>query len=744
VPRIIDDFSSLSGWQILSGNWSVSQGICRQSDSSNSWKEMVRTGSWTTNGDIRLKFKEVQRNAPLSAIGINFRRENSDSFYHIDLSTEDTPSGRIKYIRLFKFSNGEWTLIQKTTLNWEPLNPNDPWINLKVSLRCNNVSVFVDDYVVSIQAPKDDIPYGYGRLLTNPPLSGEVSICSLGGVHEIDEFRLINEFEYGERDILDCIQQAMELFPVDENRVYLSGFSMGGVGAYVLGLHNPGLFAAVAPSDGASDLVYDYDFIQAHYPVKPGFPYADINDGRVCETWRLIAGREDQPDLPLDTPLIKDNSARYVLENAINLPMRIIHGTPDSIFPNNYKDLIVLWWRWKSDNSGWEQVQAPAPYSPATSTYANGKDIYNILTSWSLSGPYYGEYVTNPYLGHGFQEPYNVTAEFFKSKVRNRFPRELAYKTYDDEESTTYWMKIKKYPAASDQAGAARVKLVEDQNQVILNVRNVGETTLDLLQAGIKIEAGKSCSIQLNNQTGPHAIPVEDKYGKTTLRLVYTWPPASYLTVKLDGSTLQEGKDFSRNGAALVFPTLDTSSPHILAIEASSAIPPNLLKNSGFEEAGADERKPSGWKPIPENNGALYERYAISSHSGAYSARIKNPVFSPPGNYSSWESEPLDQGIVGGKKYYIYAFTRTRLLKGASVGVTILWYNASGQLIGENPVAQEIKDDFTRAEWKSIFVEASAPTGAVSAKVSLRVLGSSGKKISGSAWFDDVVLLPAE
>ncbi len=734
IPRIIDDFSTLAGWSQVSGSWSVSDGVCTQGDASASWKEMVRNDSWTTNGDIRVRFKEAKHTSPVSAAGVNFRRAGDGDFYHLDISSEDTSSGAKKYVRVYRVSGGAWTLVQKSELNTGNLASDSPWTTVKISMRAGNVQLYINDYIVNIQIPKYDTAYGSGRFLPDPPTEGSVSICSYGGVHEFDEFRLTNDLEYGERDILDCINQAMEMFSVDENRVYLSGFSMGGVGAYVLGIHNPGLFAAVAPEAGASDLVHDYAYLYEHYPYRPGAPYADVNDGRICESWRMLSGREDQPGLAqLDTPLMRDNSARYVMENLANLPIRIVHGATDSIFPNDYKNLVVLWWKWKEDNSGFTQVQAPAPYSPATSTYANGKDLYNLLKGWSATGPYYSEYSTNAYSGHGFLESYYTTVAFFRKFTRARFPREVAYKTYDDAESAAYWLRFKRDAAAGAEAGVARAKVAEDLSGLNLGARNLSEVTLDLMQAGLAVEKGKTLTVQLSNATGPHVMPVNDVRGKTTLRLVHAWPAASHLTVKLDGAILAEGVGYNREGAALVFKDLATTTTRTLTIEVSASAPAGLLANAGFEEGEAGAY-PTGW--LPGNGGALYGAYDQASHSGNRSARIKSN-----GNGGSWESGPVS--VEAGKSYNLYAFARTRLLKGASLQMSIEWLDSSGNAVGQSASpSSAINNDFARLEWDPLALKATAPAGAASAKVSLRLVNGSGGNLAGSAWFDDVVLLP--
>jgi hypothetical protein len=50
----------------------------------------------------------------------------------------------------------------------------------------------------------------------------------------------------GERDVLDVLNDVKRRFPIDEDRVYLTGLSMGGGGALWLGLSRPDLWAAIA------------------------------------------------------------------------------------------------------------------------------------------------------------------------------------------------------------------------------------------------------------------------------------------------------------------------------------------------------------------------------------------------------------------------------------------------------------------------------------------------------------------
>ena len=736
-PDIIDGLSSLSGWMPVGGNWTAASGVFRQSDASSSWKELVRNDSFGQDYAVRVRLREVSRTGPVSARGVNLRRDpvTGDS-YHVDLYTEGTN----KYVRLFRYSGGAWTLIDQTALDWKPLTIWDSWINLKVTSYSGYIRVFVNDKPVDMSVPGDAAPYGTGRLLPEPPVSGEVSLCSLGGVHEFDELRVQNDFAYGETDVVNCINQAMEKLNIDEDRIYVSGLSMGGIGAYILGVHAPGLVAAVSPNAGASDLVHDYQFLKEHFPPYPGPPYADINDAYVGDYWRLIAGTEHDPDHPMDTPLLKDNSARYVLENMANMPIRIVQGLNDSNFPNSYENLTVMWWAKSDPSAWWLHVVAPAPYSPATSTFANGGDIYDLLNAWSGQGPYYAEYNTSPYGGHGFMEPYGVTAAFFAAQARNRHPAQVAYKSYDDEISTAYWLKMRRYTAAGDEAALARADVDRTANVVDAHARNVEELSLDLMDAGVDIGAGKTVTITLDANTAPSAMPVADTLGRIDLELLHAWPPVSGLQVRLDGNPLLEGAGYFLEGASLRVPSITLSQPRTLTIELPAVAPSNLLANPSFEDVNPDGTVP-GWSPVTLSGGsARLEANRMQSHTGERSLRIKDPAPDASPYICAWTSQPVTSGITENESYAFFASYRTRMLRGASIRAAIYWYGPSGNLVGTSLSPGETPQGYSTHAWVPLGFEAQAPAGAVSAVVQLETIKDPAAQAGGSVWFDDAIL----
>ena len=62
-----------------------------------------------------------------------------------------------------------------------------------------------------------------------------------------------NYLGIGEQDVLRAIRIAKKTFAVDDDRVYLVGYSMGGGGTWHVGTRHPGFFAAIAPVYGGWD-----------------------------------------------------------------------------------------------------------------------------------------------------------------------------------------------------------------------------------------------------------------------------------------------------------------------------------------------------------------------------------------------------------------------------------------------------------------------------------------------------------
>jgi len=63
----------------------------------------------------------------------------------------------------------------------------------------------------------------------------------------------------GREDVFECIETAKRIFPIDEDRIYLCGFSMGAVATFKLGLSYPDMWAACVPVCGSCE---DIDLVE--------------------------------------------------------------------------------------------------------------------------------------------------------------------------------------------------------------------------------------------------------------------------------------------------------------------------------------------------------------------------------------------------------------------------------------------------------------------------------------------------
>jgi pimeloyl-ACP methyl ester carboxylesterase len=730
-PQIYDDFSGgASSWQTAGGSWAVSGGSYRQSDSSPFWKESVRLNSQGTDYSVRVKVRDLTPQGTTSAFGVNFHRADNGDCYHVDLYRG---SDNNKHVRLFKLVGGEWQGIASMQYEWKPLTA-DNWINLKFSCYEDYLEVYVNEKIVNMQLGYDSTPYGYGRDVPGTPLpAGKVSLCSFGGTHEFDDVRIQNEYPYGENDVLDCVLGAMEKYRIDPTRIYVAGHSQGGLGTFSFGLHHPDLCAALRPADGFTDIYYDYNWLKNNFPPNPGAPYANVNDGRLTEYMRVLAGGEASSSYPDRMSVLNGSSARFILENGVNSYWRIVHGTPDSDVPNSKDPLPIYWWGpgWL----GWTQIAAPAPYTTATSTYANGKDIADLLQSWSSPGRYYCDYITSATIGHGFLDPYVDTANFFQDKTLGRRPTEVAYKTYDDVNTGAWWLRLQIPNPDRNQPGMARVSVNASANSAAIHARNLSKLSLDLGWMGLDNGAGKTVSFTLDDITSPNVFNITDNTGALRLELLGNWTATSNYTVRLDGSTL--GSGYSIEGSSLVLPSLAVRGGHTLTITTPSTLPSNQAPNPGAEtDAGGG--LPASWTGEVQGGGTFSTLWDdLQMHAGARSLRVKDANLYSTGGRAVWRSSTFS--VSPSRQYLLSAFTKARMLKGANQGIGITWYNYLRQPVSTTWVESPgTAGAALNREWSPLYLTASAPYNGYYASIIVGVEGDSSGQTSGSAFFDDI------
>lgn len=128
----------------------------------------------------------------------------------------------------------------------------------------------------------------------------------------------------GERDVLRCLDEAAKRFAVDEDRVYLTGESMGGHGTWSVASHYPQRFAAVAPVFGG------WDF---RVTPPPGAP---------SQNWQPTNARQ---------AFVQEQMSSFSgVENLLNVPLLVTHGDADaSVSVEGSRHATRMLQRWNYD-----------------------------------------------------------------------------------------------------------------------------------------------------------------------------------------------------------------------------------------------------------------------------------------------------------------------------------------------------------------------------------------------------------
>ncbi len=141
----------------------------------------------------------------------------------------------------------------------------------------------------------------------------------------------------GETDVFEALDAAKKQYRLDPNRTVLRGFSMGGHGAWHIGVHYPGLWAAVSPGAGFTD-TRNYIKIQSAPPYQEaGWHIYDAVDYalNLFDTPFVAYGGEDDPQLQASLNM------KAAVEHE-GLPFNLIIGphTKHAYEPNSLREIM--------------------------------------------------------------------------------------------------------------------------------------------------------------------------------------------------------------------------------------------------------------------------------------------------------------------------------------------------------------------------------------------------------------------
>jgi len=237
--------------------------------------------------------------------------------------------------------------------------------------------------------------------------------------------------DWGRLDAMEVLNHALATFPVDRDRVLLTGHSMGGHGTWHVGLAHSDRFAAAAPEAGWPD-------IQLYVPLflQRTTTFADPAQAAI----RDMAMRPD------NTPVM--------LVNALNLPLFILHGGDDDNVPTIHGRNFAEWLRELGYRFTYKEV-------PGRPHWWSCEDGLSCVDDTDLMG-------------------------FLKEQKRDPGPRHVRFRTADlGQSSRSYWVVVERVRTVGRDAD---IEAWASDSLISVKTANVAQLSLEL--AGAPFFAG--------------------------------------------------------------------------------------------------------------------------------------------------------------------------------------------------------------------------------------------------------------
>ncbi len=231
--------------------------------------------------------------------------------------------------------------------------------------------------------------------------------------------------DWGRLDVLEVLNLCLKELPVDPDLVVLTGHSMGGHGTWHIGLTHPDRFAGIAPAAG-------WPFLNLYVPTF-------LQKSNIFAPPAKLAIR--------DMALRPDN-APALLENALNLPVFILHGGEDDNVPTLHGRNFALWLSALNYRYHYKEV-------PGKKHWWNYDDGTVCVDDPDLMN-------------------------FLKNCRRHPGPRHIRFRTADiGQSSSAYWLKIDRVAKVGQDAF---VEAWADDSTVKIITDNITQLTLEFDQ----------------------------------------------------------------------------------------------------------------------------------------------------------------------------------------------------------------------------------------------------------------------
>jgi len=289
-----------------------------------------------------------------------------------------------------------------------------------------------------------------------------------------------------ETDVLACLDDALARAPVDPARVALAGFSQGGRGALTIGLLNPTRFAAIVDAAGPTDAFQG----QLWSPSFPDFLAAaggpPTAGGEVLARWFEL-------------------SPRFLLPNARNLAIAVLHGQADDVVPDS-----TVFFPYRSSHHvtvtpGFADVRGPQP--TLGDLHAGDPSGYAFTTSFPAD------------VGHDQVRllPARLLFDAALASVRPERPARVVGVSYGVRERTFHWARLARKSAPDGTRALVDARADVAANRVDLATEGEVGVRLDLPAAGL--DAARPLSVRLSGR------------GALDLALAGPFPPSVVATL---------------------------------------------------------------------------------------------------------------------------------------------------------------------------------------------------------------------
>jgi poly(3-hydroxybutyrate) depolymerase len=146
--------------------------------------------------------------------------------------------------------------------------------------------------------------------------------------------------DQGEDDVMRVLEWALATYPIDPDRVTITGMSMGGIGSAAIALRHPDRFAAAEPLCGYHSYFVRRDIVG--HPIRP---------------WERL--------------LAEERSNVFWADNGQNLPLYVVHGTLDQ--PEDNSGVLIK--RYEALGYSVEHEHPVLGHNVWQTTYENLKGI---------------------------------------------------------------------------------------------------------------------------------------------------------------------------------------------------------------------------------------------------------------------------------------------------------------------------------------------------------------------------------